>query len=71
MTKPNTPDLQEYCVNTTECSGCQACVEMCPELFEWDDINEQVVVRREKADPEDVAQAMTYCPQDCIECGSG
>jgi len=57
----------QYCVNTTECSGCQACIEMCPELFGWDDVSERVVLKKECAIAEDIDQAIAYCPNDCIE----
>ncbi|BBD06881.1 ferredoxin [Desulfovibrio ferrophilus] len=67
MTAHNNETQLEYCVNTTECSGCLACVEMCPDLFGWDDINEQVIIKKECADADEVAQAMAYCPNDCIE----
>lgn len=56
-----------YSVAKCDCSRCQACIEMCPELFSWDDINEEVVVNMECADQEAIEQAMAYCPNDCIE----
>lgn len=71
MIRHTTESQVEYCVNATECCGCQACIELCPELFGWDEINEQVIVKRECASPDEVAQAMAYCPNDCIEALAG
>jgi ferredoxin len=44
---------------------------MCPELFQWDDQGECVVVADESVDREDVERAMAYCPNDCIEIEDG
>lgn len=71
MTAANTALSARPSVNHCECSGCQACVEMCPELFQWDDQGECVVVADESVDREDVERAMAYCPNDCIEIEDG
>lgn len=54
-------------VNNVECSGCMGCVDMFPEVFDWDETTETVIVKTEEADPETVREAMALCPQDCIE----
>lgn len=66
MTTDTTTE-KPYSIARCDCSGCQACIEMCPELFVWDDINEEVVLAQETADAEQLRQAMAYCPNDCIE----
>ncbi len=56
-----------YSISHPDCSGCQACIEMCPELFAWDDVNEQVRPLHDCADPETIQKAMAYCPNDCLD----
>lgn len=56
-----------YSISQTECSGCGACAELCPELFAWDEQNQQLIVLKDKADPETLQKARAYCPNDCID----
>lgn len=54
-------------VNNAECSGCMGCADMFPELFEWDEVNEVVILKSDEADPDLIHEAMSLCPKDCIE----
>ncbi|SKA69327.1 ferredoxin [Desulfobaculum bizertense] len=60
-------DEKEISINHIACSGCMGCVEMHPELFEWDEVNEKVVLKKEKVSADEIHEMLSLCPQDCIE----
>ncbi len=50
-----------------DCMGCEACVELCPEIFEFDDDKEIAVVLNPLSNDEDcIEDAMDSCPSECI-----
>ena len=54
-------------IDTDECIGCESCVELCPEVFEFDDETEKAIVVKPEGGPEDLVQeAMDTCPVECI-----
>ncbi len=49
------------------CTGCELCVDTCPEVFEMDDDVAKVIVDQVPADSEDGAQeAAESCPAEAI-----
>jgi ferredoxin len=51
-----------------ECIGCQSCVELCPDVFGFDDETEKAYVYKEHPmDEECIENAAASCPVDCIE----
>jgi ferredoxin len=54
-------------IDTDECTGCETCVELCPDVFEFDDAAEKANVIREEGGPEDcIQEAVESCPVECI-----
>ena len=54
-------------IETEECIGCESCVEVCPEVFEFDDETEKAKVIHLEKSPEDcVDEAIETCPVECI-----
>jgi len=54
-------------IDTEECIGCESCVELCPEVFEFDDENEKAVVTLpEGGDEGCIEEAIGTCPSECI-----
>lgn len=49
------------------CKGCQACVELLPECFDWDEDEDKPVLRHDCAPETRIRECMSYCPEDCIE----
>ena len=50
-----------------ECIGCEACVELCPEVFAFEEETEKARVIKETGGPEDLIQeAIDTCPVECI-----
>ena len=54
-------------IDSDECIGCESCVELCPEIFEFDDENEKaVVILPEGGDEDCIEDAISNCPVECI-----
>ena len=54
-------------IETDECIGCESCVEICPEVFGFDEETEKAVVILVEGGPEDcIEEAIETCPVDCI-----
>ena len=54
-------------IETEECVGCQSCVELCPDVFGFDEDAEKAKVIMEVGGAEDCIQgAMDACPVECI-----
>ena len=54
-------------IDTDECVGCESCVEICPEVFQFDADEEKAYVVKEEGGPEDLIEdSMEACPVDCI-----
>ena len=50
-----------------ECIGCQACVEICPEVFAFNDsLGWAMVLYPEGAPEEKIQAAIDLCPTHCI-----
>ena len=54
-------------MDTEECSGCETCVELCPEVFEFNEADEVAVVIKAEGGPKDcIDDAIDACPVECI-----
>ena len=54
-------------IDTEECIGCQTCVELCPEVFGFDNDAEKAVVLSEMTGNEGcIEEAADACPAGCI-----
>jgi len=54
-------------IDQDECIGCQACVELCPAVFAFDDDeNKAMVIDGADGDEECVDEAIASCPVSCI-----
>lgn len=50
-----------------ECVGCQSCVEICPEVFQFNEDKEKAEVIQPEGGPEDLVQeCIDNCPSECI-----
>lgn len=58
---------QEVVIDTYECNGCGGCVDICPEVFAFQDGDEHAhVIRPEAVDLDCVQEIMVLCPPKCI-----
>ncbi len=54
-------------VDQDECTGCELCVQTCPEVFEMQDDLAVVKANEVPADAEETCrQAVEECPVECI-----
>lgn len=54
-------------IDEDECEGCESCVEICPDVFGFDEDREVAYVKKPEGGPEDeIEEAMDNCPVDCI-----
>jgi len=54
-------------IETEECVGCQSCVELCPDVFGFDEESEKAFVIAAEGGPEAcIDEAIETCPVECI-----
>ena len=54
-------------IDTAERIGCESCVELCSEVFTFNEELEKAEVIRPEGGPEDcIEEAMGTCPVECI-----
>ena len=54
-------------IDEDECIGCESCVEICPDAFEFDDDTEKALVKETATGEEDcIDEAIASCPAECI-----
>ncbi|NLZ16208.1 MAG: ferredoxin [Desulfobulbaceae bacterium] len=54
-------------IDRDECMGCEACVELCPDIFEFDsDEVKAIVIKPEGGDEKCIEDAIASCPAGCI-----
>jgi ferredoxin len=52
---------------TEDCVGCESCVELCPDVFEFDvDAEKARVIMSEGGHEERIEESMDSCPSECI-----
>lgn len=53
-------------VDQDQCTGCEACVELCPGVFEKGTMGTAQVKNPEGASVEEIQEAMDLCAARCI-----
>lgn len=48
------------------CIGCEACVELCPDNFGFNDDEEKAYVIKETGPRDCLEEAASTCPEECI-----
>lgn len=50
-----------------DCSGCESCVEICPDVFAFNDtLGKAEVIKAEGGDEKAIEEAIASCPAGCI-----
>ncbi len=59
--------MQQVTIDQEECIGCEACVELCPDIFAYDEgQNKAYVTKPEGGDAKCIDEAIASCPVSCI-----
>jgi len=59
--------MSKVVIDQDECIGCEACVEACPEVFEFNSEEEKAYVLEDgDTDLDCVEEAIASCPAECI-----
>jgi len=59
--------MKQVNIDEDECIGCEACVELCPDIFAFDgDRGKAYVVTPEGGKEECIEDAIASCPVSCI-----
>ena len=54
-------------IDQDECIGCESCVELCPDVFAFnEDESKAYVIKEEGGDESCIDEAMGSCPAECI-----
>jgi ferredoxin len=54
-------------IDADECIGCESCVELCPQVFAFNEAEEKAEVILPEGGPEDcIEEAIQTCPVECI-----
>jgi len=54
-------------INEEECVGCETCVELCPDIFGFNEDDEKAyVILADSSDADCIEEAMGSCPAECI-----
>ena len=48
------------------CTLCMGCVEVCPEVFRYNDTGYIEVIDLQEYSEKDIDDAIMFCPEDCI-----
>ncbi len=51
---------------TSDCMACEACVEVCPDVFEMSDDGDIAIVKDAESELECVDEAIDTCPAEAI-----
>jgi ferredoxin len=53
-------------VDVDECTGCEVCVQTCPEVFQMNDDGVAEVSNQTGASEDDIQEGIDACPVQCI-----
>ena len=53
-------------IDEDECEGCESCVQLCPEVFAFNEETQLAEVINPDADDECIEESMDSCPAACI-----
>jgi ferredoxin len=67
MKKGECAMAKKVIIDAEECIGCESCVELCAEVFTFNEAEEKAEVILPEGGPEDcIEEAMDTCPVECI-----
>ena len=59
--------MAKVVIDVDECIGCESCVEICPEVFGFnEDEGKAYVIKDEGGPADEIDEAIGSCPAQCI-----
>ncbi|MDD2462956.1 MAG: ferredoxin [Desulfobulbus sp.] len=59
--------MKQVEIDQNECIGCETCVELCPDIFAFNNEgNKAYVIMPEGGDQSCIEEAIAACPAECI-----
>lgn len=59
--------MAQVVIDQEECLGCEACVEVCPDVFRFEEDEEKAyVIEGAEGGGDCVDEAIASCPAECI-----
>jgi ferredoxin len=60
-------DIKHVIIDQEACEGCETCIELCPDVFEFDEDTQKAYVKDEyDGNEECIQEAIDSCPTECI-----
>ncbi|WP_041915687.1 4Fe-4S domain-containing protein [Pseudodesulfovibrio mercurii] len=67
MSNTNTcTKLREVAIELGDCRSCQGCIDLNPDVFQWDEALDMPYVSRSEVTEDEVRDIMNACPEGCI-----
>ena len=58
---------KQVVIDTYECMACESCIELCPDIFAFDEAaGHAYVIKPEGGDEACIEKAIAFCPAKCI-----
>ncbi|MBM9514217.1 ferredoxin [Desulfogranum marinum] len=60
--------MHEIIIDTYLCNACKTCIEMCPDVFELNELTgKAALIHSDQKVTDAIREAAAYCPEKCIE----
>lgn len=57
---------REVAIELGDCRSCQGCIDLNPDVFQWDEALDMPYVSRSEVTEDEVRDIMNSCPEGCI-----
>ncbi len=57
---------REVAIELGDCRSCQGCIDLNPDVFQWDEALDMPYVTRSEVTEDEVRDIMNSCPEGCI-----
>jgi len=58
--------MREVAIELGDCRSCRGCIDLNPDVFEWDEVLDMPFVNRSQVSEDEVQDIMNCCPEGCI-----
>ncbi|MFH1912702.1 MAG: ferredoxin [Pseudomonadota bacterium] len=58
--------MREVAIELGDCRCCRGCIDLNPDVFEWDEVLDMPFVNRSEVSEDEIQDIMNCCPEGCI-----